>query len=467
MVFTSIHFLLFFALVLAIYWLLPRRAQNLWLLAGSCFFYGYWDWRFLFLLLLSTSVDYAAALAIEHLRKRGDDANSRRLLVLSVTIGIGLLLSFKWLGLFALALKNLDLGNHFGLTRAIVPIGISFYTFQSIGYVVDVYRREIPAIRSYLEFLLFISFFPQLVAGPIERAAGLIPQFRSARRLSVDGAFNALSLIVWGLYLKLVVADNMRPFVDRYWDHAVPSGFDQVWLHTYAGFFQMYGDFAGYSYMALGIAGLLGFELSLNFKFPLLSEGPREFWAHWHITLVNWFRDYFYAPLKRRLAERVAPGAAKLIAGFAAFVALALWHGFAWTYFLWGVVNAVSYALYRPIERRAPKSSFTRALRVFVWFHIVMSAAILFRTPDVKSAALQYTNMIRPYQGGAETLVWTLLLFAGPVLVLEAWHKYFGREEVFLVGRKWPLRLAFVTLAYLAVLIFGAREGLSFIYYQF
>lgn len=467
--FASFPFLAFFAAVFLIHWLLPSRLRLYWLLAGSYFFYGYWGPYFLGLLILTTLVEFVCALQIEKHQNANHVERARTVLFVGLGINILTLCSFKFFGLFENLLSQLNSQNRFGAIHAVIPIGISFYTFQSMGYLIDVYRRVIPASRNVFEYGLFVSFFPQLIAGPIERAGDLLPELKRQRSLSAAEAFEAIALIIWGLYLKLVVADNLRPFVELYFDFASPTGFNLVILSTYAGVIQLYCDFAGYCYMALGLGGLLGVRLSQNFQFPLLSENPRDFWRRWNITLVAWFRSYLYIPLANQLGRNLSARTASLIAITVTFVVFGFWHGPNVTYLLWGAFNATIYLLYRWLTQRGgnpTRHPLIRGLNIFLWFNVLSLGGFLLRSPHLSDVLIHFQNLFAPAVDGTGPLLKTLALFFGPVAMVEIYHKYWNRE-LFFRGSPEVLRLAFIMMLFISILVFGSRDSINFIYFQF
>jgi D-alanyl-lipoteichoic acid acyltransferase DltB (MBOAT superfamily) len=298
MSFNSFTFAVFFCLTYLAYWSLPRRLSNVVLLVASYVFYGWWDYRFLGLLAVSTVVDYCAGRMID----RRDSPMARRLfLTLSIATNLGILGVFKYANFFAdsfvSAMDSLGLNADVRFAQVVLPVGISFYTFQTMSYTIDVYRREIPACQSFLDFALFVSFFPQLVAGPIERARVVLPQLAQRRRPRRDQFESACWLILTGFYLKCVIADNMAPIAQRVFDHPESVQGMEIVIGVWAAAFQIYGDFAGYSRIAIGVAKLFGIDLMTNFNRPYLAVNPSDFWRRWHISLSTWLRDYLYIPL--------------------------------------------------------------------------------------------------------------------------------------------------------------------------
>jgi alginate O-acetyltransferase complex protein AlgI len=352
MPFNSFAFAVFLPTVLLLYWALPKRGQNLLLLGASYFFYGYWDWRFLSLLAISTVVDYTAALRIER-EHGGLDSTSRRRkkvwLLASLCTNLGLLGFFKYFNFFADSFA--ELLASLGLTvnpmylSVVLPVGISFYTFQTMSYTIDVYRGRMPATRRFFDFALYVSFFPQLVAGPIERAAVLLPQILNHRCFSRVQFLDGTHLIFWGLFKKVFVADNLAPVADRIFAAGSCSAAETL-LAAYAFAFQIYCDFSGYSDIARGCAKCMGFELMLNFDHPYVAENPREFWQRWHISLSTWLRDYLYIPLGGNRGGNLL-----MYRNLALTMLLGgLWHGAAWTFVIWGAYQGVLLIGHRIIE---------------------------------------------------------------------------------------------------------------------
>lgn len=469
MLFNSLHFLLFFLVVFGVYWRLPRRVQNFWLLAASLFFYGYWDWRFLPLLLGSTTLDYAVALGIGRAHQKGRPAIARGLLWLSVAANVGVLVSFKAFGLFSEVLREHDSANRYGSLAFVIPIGLSFYTFQALSYIIDVYRRQIEPARFLPDFMLYISFFPQLIAGPIERAGDLMPQLWKDRRLDAGTFFDSLFIFFWGLFLKAVVADNLLPFVVGYFEQPAATGSGVALLSAYAAMFQVYGDFAGYTAMALGIAGLLGFRLTPNFRQPYFARNPQEFWSRWHITLMTWFRHYVFFPLAHALNGRIGSSAAVAASLTVTMLIFALWHGFTLTFLLWGVSQVLIFFAYHGIHAWAKKTNRRGPpawVQTLIWFHLLMFTSIIYRSRSLSDFALHLQNLGRGFDARGLDILLTLLVFAGPVLAVEAAHVRSGDDEFFR-RRSWAFRATAAGLVYLAVVLCGAPDSWSFIYFHF
>jgi D-alanyl-lipoteichoic acid acyltransferase DltB (MBOAT superfamily) len=473
MVFNSLHFLVFFAAVYALYRALPHRAQNWLLLGASYYFYAAWDWRFLGLLWAQTLVDYVCARAIAASPAR---EARRRWLVLSLSFNLGMLGFFKYYGFFADSLGRLlgwvGWSVNPGTLEVLLPIGISFYTFMTISYVVDVYRGEYPAERSFLNFALFIAYFPHLVAGPILRAAKLIPQLEAPRRVTIDDYREGLWLIAWGFFQKLFVADNLAAVVnDVFRPGAAPSGLD-VLLGTYAFAFQIYGDFAGYSNIARGTSRLMGIDLSINFLYPYFVTSPSAFWRNWHISLSTWLRDYLYIPLGGSRGSEVRTHRNLMIT----MILGGLWHGAAWTFVLWGFYQGLLLVAGRWIARTWQRLGFAEPAwpgplsvgLAIVMFHVTCYGWLIFRAGSLGQIAALSAALLWPFEPSAASAAHAsaIVLHAAPLLALhalEAWHD--DLMAVFRLPR--ALRYAVCSALVYLTLLFGDFGGTEFIYFQF
>ena len=396
MLFNSAEYLLFLPFVLAVYLLLRRvglGAQNLWLLIVSYVFYGWWDWRFLGLLFGTTLNDYLVGLA---LAKVENPRYRRALLALSIGVNLGVLGFFKYFNFFVESLveafAGIGITLHAPTLRVILPVGISFYTFQALTYTIAIYRRQMQPVRDPVTFFAYVAFFPQLVAGPIERAQHLLPQFMSQRRTTADDFAAGLRQILWGFFCKLVVADNCAVVVNAIFDEKGVLPGSVVLIGSICFAFQIYADFSGYSHIAIGSARLLGFDLMQNFATPYFSRSIPEFWHRWHISLSSWFRDYVYIPLGGNRGGRLRQARNLL----ATFTLSGLWHGANWTFVAWGFLNGL-YMLPKvfigePLERlAAARAGLARlgitGLRILLTFALTLVAWIFFRAADIHSAA--------------------------------------------------------------------------------
>lgn len=465
MFFNSFTFFSFLALFMGVYLILPKKGQNLWILLGSYFFYGSWDVRFLSLIILSTLVDYAAGLKIH----RATSVQIRkRWLLLSLSVNLGLLGIFKYLGFFVesagafLSMLGMENANTWSL-QILLPVGISFYTFQTMSYTLDIYRNELKPTRNFIDFAAFVAFFPQLVAGPIERASHLLPQIQSPRRPSPDMLRTGSFLLFYGLFQKTVVADNLAMLADRSFAH--PENGPLTLLGIYAFAFQIFADFDGYSNMARGMALLMGFRLFHNFHAPYFASTPSEFWKRWHISLSTWLRDYLYIPLggnrKGKLRTKINLMATMLLGG--------LWHGANWTFLLWGAFHGLLLILW-PHKKTSAEKKGSAILQRVLLFHLVCLGWLLFRAENLSrfSALLQQL----PLHWDALALpsvqsAWMQLgLFISVPLFYQAIQYFTNQVDP---ARRWPLPVRVATYVFLfySIVIFGVSHAQSFLYFQF
>jgi D-alanyl-lipoteichoic acid acyltransferase DltB (MBOAT superfamily) len=490
MLFNSLTFVVFYLAVFALYWLLRARTpQNLLLLAASWIFYGAWSWKFLLLLLGSTVLDYVCGLLIA---RAADRRRKRLVLTVSVTANLLFLATFKYLGFFvtelAELLRHLGVDASLPVLEIVLPVGISFYTFQTIGYVVDVYRGKVPAVRNLLDYALYVAFFPQLVAGPIERAGHMIPQFQKQRVWSTPAFEAGLQLAVWGLFKKIVLADNLAPYVDAVYEH--PTEFSGATLITATIFFafQIYCDFSGYTDTARGVARMLGFELIRNFDFPYISRTPVEFWRRWHISLSQWFQDYLYYPLAMRYMRR-GGYLRKYKAHIISMTLIGFWHGANWTFIVfglyWGVVIALYLALLDrvagaerggAVDRLASVAPRARSLgAVALMFTLVCIGWVFFRADSIADAWHVLTHALSfggaPGVIGEEVvgapILWSLIV---GLLLAEWTYRHFDLLRPSLEGGRLPAIAGRYALIAAIVVSAGASqlgEARPFIYFQF
>ncbi|MFK8302622.1 MBOAT family O-acyltransferase, partial [Capnocytophaga stomatis] len=341
MLFNSIDFAIFFPVFFILYWFVVNKGistQNLLIVVASYVFYGWWDWRFLSLIFFSTILDYGVG---KILNRTNNSVYRKFLLSLSIIVNIGFLGFFKYYNFFVdnfvTAFSFFGKEINAGSLHIVLPVGISFYTFQTMSYTVDVYRRKLEPAKDFISFAAFVSFFPQLVAGPIERATNLLPQFYIKREFSYDKAVDGLRQILWGLFKKIVIADNCAEYANIIFNNSEDYSGSILILGAVFFTFQIYGDFSGYSDIAIGISRLLGFNLMKNFAFPYFSRDIAEFWRRWHISLSTWFRDYLYIPLGGSRGGTWM----KVRNTFIIFVVSGFWHGANWTFVVWGVLNAI------------------------------------------------------------------------------------------------------------------------------
>jgi D-alanyl-lipoteichoic acid acyltransferase DltB (MBOAT superfamily) len=480
-VFNSLQFLWFFVVVYALYRAAPallpvqkaHRAQNWLLLVASYYFYAAWDYRFLALLAASTLVDYTCGLALGRITDRG---RRRTVLWLSIGFNLTLLGFFKYFNFFADNLHALFAAIGWQLdfvtVRILLPIGISFYTFVTMSYVIDVYRREIEPTRNLLDFAVFVAYFPHLVAGPILRATALLPQIAGLRQITPAQMREGAWLIAWGFFQKIFVADNLGPLVTKVFEaDASPSGVN-VLLATYAFAFQIYGDFAGYSNIARGTSKWMGIELIENFRFPYLVLTPQAFWRHWHISLSTWLRDYLYIPLGGSRG-----GAAKTRRNLLVTMLLGgLWHGAAWTFVLWGLYQGILLILYRPLEsafaalaRPGRENAARRVVAWFLMFHLTCYGWLIFRSTSfgrLRDFTLSLFTRFAPATVDVSGLLVPLLVFTIPLVIV---HLLEARADDVLAVPRLPAGLRYtiyVATLYL-ILLFGNFGGSDFIYFQF
>ncbi len=475
MLFNSISFLLFLPIVFAIYWMLNKRGlqlQNVLLLVASYFFYACWDWRFLFLLIFSTALDYFTGLKMH---EASNEHNKKFWFWLSVGINLGFLGVFKYYNFFAesltLALEKIGFHASFWTLEVILPVGISFYTFHGLSYVIDIYKNRIAPEKNMITYSLFVSYFPLLVAGPIERATHLLPQIKRQRQFNYSQAIQGVKQIIWGLFKKVVVADNCAFFVNQIFENSATHTSSELWLGMIFFSFQIYGDFSGYSDIALGTSKLFGIDLLRNFNFPYFSRDIADFWRRWHISLSSWFRDYVYIPLGGSKGSKTK----QLRNVFAIFLLSGFWHGANWTFIFWGLLHSLLFIpllLSNKNRTSLSDSSFSAKayLKITITFIVVSFAWIFFRA-DSLSLAFQYLSGMfdvsewNPkyfYKNAKYALLTMICLFSILVLLFVEWrHVTKHRDEVIL--NKY-------TVAFLVFLLFCMgtyRNQMSFIYFQF
>ena len=490
MLFNSFAFAVFFVVIYGLYVASMRKVvvQNLILLAGSYFFYGWWDWRFLGLILLSTVIDFVCGREIdrrrESLTNSGTDSaespyvNTRRsrrvLLFVSVGANLGILGFFKYFDFFSAGcaelLNTIGLPLEPKLLEIVLPVGISFYTFQTLSYTIDVYRGRIRAQRSLLTFAVFVAFFPQLVAGPILRAREFLPQVSRPRRLDVGHIYEGGYLIFWGLFKKVVVADNLAVLVDGVFGSEAPLHGGAVLVAVYAFAVQIYCDFSGYTDMARGIAMTMGFDIPLNFNLPYFARNPSDFWRRWHISLSSWLRDYLYIPLggncKGARRTCINLGLTMVLGG--------LWHGAAWTFVIWGLYHGILLAVHRVLKpsleslwRRMPDrvKPFAGWAAIVVFFQFTCLGWLIFRAESVE----QIPRMLRSLFMSLEIYgsgVMTLAVYTLPLVLMQL--AQYLKDDLNLLLRlpAFARGLAYCAMFYGLVLL-GGRSDQPFIYFQF
>jgi len=482
MLFNSIDFAVFLPIVFLLYWLLANKSlklQNALIVLASYVFYGWWDWRFLSLILFSTLVDYTIGIK---LKSEKNQTKRKILLWTSICVNLGFLGFFKYANFFldnftaAFSFFGSEIATH--SLDIILPVGISFYTFQTLSYTIDVYKQKLEPTNDFIVFSAFVSFFPQLVAGPIERATNLLPQFYKKRTFELSKAVDGMRQILWGLFKKIVIADSCAELANQIFNNSAEMNGSTLVLGALFFTFQIYGDFSGYSDIAIGTSRLFGFNLMQNFKFPYFSRDIAEFWRRWHMSLSTWFRDYLYIPLGGSRGGTWM----KVRNTFLIFIVSGFWHGANWTFIVWGTLHAIYFlpllltnknrnnleivaqGNYFPTARELLQMLSTFTLTVFAW--------IIFRANDI-THAFHYISEIfsasileaPKLTDSKEAIITMLLVF---IFIFIEW---LGRESQFALehlGLKWkrPLRHALYYTIIIALFWYNGKEQ-QFIYFQF
>ena len=477
MFFNSIAFAIFLPIVFFLYWFVfnkTKSTQNALLIVASYYFYSCWDWRFLFLLVFSTFLDYYTGIQIE----KGKSERSRKFWFwLSILINLGFLGIFKYYNFFAASFS--DLLNSAGfkaspiLLNVILPVGISFYTFHGLSYVIDIYYKRIKAEYNFVDYSLFVSYFPLLVAGPIERATHLLPEIKVKREFDLEKAKEGIYQIVWGLVKKVIIADTCATYANAIFDNYTSMNSFSLILGAIYFAFQIYGDFSGYSDIALGVSKLFGLDLLRNFNYPYFSRDIAEFWRRWHISLSSWFRDYLYIPLGGSKGGIWM----KIRNTFIIFVVSGFWHGANWTYLAWGFINAVYFL---PLllsnnnrnnmdtfELKFDFNSAKIVMSIFYTFFLTCIAWVFFRAKTITDAVLYLKRIVTNHDFKIQFLAndrsnYELIIMIG-LFVLVEWNNRNKIEPI--SGRRSALKLA---LAIAAIMAFGTfSDYKEFIYFQF
>lgn len=478
MLFNTLGFAAFFIFIFVFYWFVVNKNlkfQNLFLLATSYFFYSSWDWRFLFLLIFSTVLDYFSGIQIE---KSTSVGRRKFWFWSSIAVNLGFLGVFKYFNFFADSFK--ELLSNFGLQVntwsliVILPIGISFYTFHGLSYVIDVYKKRIAAEKNYVDYAVFVSFFPLLVSGPIERATHLLPQIKKERTFNYNQAVDGLRQILWGLFKKMVIADNCAEYVNLIFNNSSHYFGSTLVIGAVFFAFQIYGDFSGYSDIALGVSRLLGIELLKNFSFPYFSRDIAEFWRRWHISLSSWFKDYLYIPLggsKRGKWMQVRNT-------FVIFLVSGFWHGANWTFIVWGLLNAIYFLPLLLFSKNRDNIGIVAFNRTFPTFKEFISILITFGLTTFAWIFFRSKNLHQAFEYISQ--IFSKSLFSLPdirptyLIVLILFFismEWLGRKDNYgLEKLGFQYNITFRCLLYIvlfiAIFIFGAKEQ-QFIYFQF
>ena len=482
MLFNSIDFAFFLPIVFILYWFLTQkslRVQNALILIASYFFYGWWDWRFLFLIFFSTIVDFNIGLLIH---KNHNQKKRKLLLWFSLISNLGLLGVFKYYNFFIENFTSAFLlfGTELNIQSLslILPVGISFYSFQTLSYTIDIYRNKLNPTKDFIAFSAFVSFFPQLVAGPIERASNLLPQFHKKRKFNYYDAADGMRQILFGLFKKVVIADNCAIFANQIFDNSASFEGSTLILGAIFFTFQIYGDFSGYSDIAIGTSRLFGINLMRNFAFPYFSRDIAEFWRRWHISLSTWFRDYLYIPLGGSRGSNLK----KVRNIFIIFLVSGFWHGANWTFIAWGALNALFFLPLllskknrNNIEIVANTHSLptlSEFLKMALTFVLVVFAWIFFRANDISHAFNIVGSIISPSSLSFPQILtpklkmtYTILLIA--LLIVVEWRN--RREQFGLAIARYstPIRWFYYTTFLILIATFGYFGKNEFIYFQF
>jgi len=434
---------------------------------ASCLFYGTWDWRFLFLMFTSISVDYFCAIRIG---QSDDEKVRKRFLVLSIVVNLSILGFFKYFNFFTDSLQTfihyLRFPFHVRFLNIILPLGISFYTFEAMSYVIDVYKRKVEPTKHYLDYALFVTYFPHLIAGPIMRAKDLLPQIAFPRTLSLTKFYEGCYLIFWGLFQKIFVADNLAKVVDPVFTSGESYHGAKIVLALYAFAFQIYCDFDGYSNIARGLGKCMGFDIMVNFNLPYLSTNPREFWQRWHISLSSWLRDYLYIPLGGNQRSGLITFRNIIIT----FLLGGLWHGANWTFVLFGAYHGLLLILYQSLLPLLKKLSVPRAIKIIFFFHFICFGWLIFRAQSASQLLELLKALILNFQfvadAGLKQMASKIIFFTWVVVLVNLLQ--FKRNDLITVFRlNWATKVIFYLTCFYLILIFGVSGAKEFIYFRF
>jgi alginate O-acetyltransferase complex protein AlgI len=474
--FNSFEFLVFLPFVLGIYYSLPHRLQNAFLVLASCFFYASWDWRFLFPLLFSTTIDYFCAARISSLVEQNAPLEARKkYLYLSLVTNLGLLGFFKYFNFFVDSFHDLFLVFGIDLPKpalqVVLPIGISFYTFQALSYTIDVYRGKLHATRSFWDFFLAVLFFPHLVAGPIQRASNLIEQVMTPRKVTRVQIVDGLHLCLWGFFKKVYIADSLAPIANQIFNSPTATGGETL-VAVLAFSFQIYCDFSGYTDIARGVAKLMGFEFMLNFNLPYFATSPPDFWRRWHISLSSWLRDYLYIALGGNRSSVLKTYRNLLLT----MVLGGLWHGAAWNFVIWGFFHGailVAHRLALPALERITRASVGflsvpwLIVRIAVMFALTCYGWLLFRATSLDQIVQMSRTLANPLEGLPVESLGKVLLLCAPLLAVQL-IQYNTRQLEF-HRLKWIPKAAYSVIYGMMVycIVFLGGTPQAFVYFQF
>ena len=477
MLFNSFEYLLFLPTVFLLYWFVFNKQiklQNLLLLAVSYVFYGWWDWRFLSLIVFSSIIDFYCGI---YINKSKSEQLKKRWLILSMLVNLGFLGVFKYFNFFSKSLEEAlhSVGYQIDtLTlNIILPVGISFYTFQTMSYTIDVYRNKLKPTKDSVAFFAFVSFFPQLVAGPIERATNLLPQFYKKRTLDYNQATDGLRQILWGLFKKIVIADNCAIIVNQIFDNYTDYNASTLIIGAIFFAFQIYGDFSGYSDIAIGTSRLFGFNLMQNFAFPYFSRDIAEFWRRWHISLSTWFRDYVYIPLGGSRGGI----SMKIRNTFIIFIVSGFWHGANWTFIIWGALNAIYFLPLLLLNKNRTNTNvvaenktiigFKELFQVILTFGLTAMAWIFFRAPNITYAIDYISKIFNKSAFHAPQVTLKPFVFIIILIIIE-WLQRDKKHALAFSDSKISKPLRWVLYYTLIIIIFWfGAEKQEFIYFQF
>ncbi|MBL1280851.1 MAG: MBOAT family protein [Fluviicola sp.] len=469
MLFNSIDFVLFLPIVIIGYFLLNAKYRWVLLLSASYYFYASWKLEYIVLILFSTGVDYFCGLQMQ---KRENKKQKRPFLILSILSNLGLLFGFKYWNFFTESandlLSSLDIVTNIPLFNVLLPVGISFYTFQTLSYSIDVYKGEQKAERHLGYFALYVSFFPQLVAGPIERYSKLAPQLKAKHSFDYENLKNGLRLILFGLFTKMVVADNLAPFVDEIYAHSELYNSSSILLGMVFYSFQIYCDFFGYSLIAIGSALIMGIRLMNNFNSPYLSRNIADFWQRWHISLSTWFRDYLFFPMGGSRSKTFR----RIFNIFTVFIVSGLWHGANYTFLFWGLIFALAYLLEKGLNRMLkPKKvkafSVVHILLALKTFTIVTLAWVFFRSPSIGDAFTLLGDLLGNFSVDNFVNISTLSLCVFGSFILIDLLLFNKRYDSWIGKQHFAIRWASYFALLFAIISFSGVEEIPFIYFQF